>query len=1414
MPLKSNTPPRLADRLRISFVLAICCLVMLAAATGAKAWGAPGIGSTVNPDDGYYAQMSVTAPVRISGELDPTTGDIAFAGAQVQNNSACMDIVADSASFHAADGVSGDWKATLGGKTAMLPLDGLDAGFGVEIARGTSSELSLDTTFSGIDAGKMVDRSLGSLTLAFSEKKEAFAVYNDDDKSLTFYKRGTKPASGSVYKGKAATAIYTGFETIRYAIEGEDGQNVPWSDIRKQVESVSVADDGVKPLSAHGWFSQMENLAACDLGKLDTSGCDDLSSLFSGCGKLASIEGLGQWDTSACTTMGRMFCGCKNLAEIGGLENWDVHSVESMERMFDNCEKLQRVDVSNFKGESLASAHAMFFHCYALTSLTLPNLITSSCSNIGCIFDGCIRLETIYGIEQWDVSGVDTCYQVFYSCEKLRAVDLSCWRLKPSDNAQAMFFGCYALKNLDLSGFDFSQVARATQFFSSCVSLEKVTFGNDWRWAGDDGFLPAPNRDYIGDADGKWYDAATGDAYASAEVPAGVGTYMAVNPKTAFAVFSADDGSLDFYKRMSVPEVGSQFEGKTVTEIYTGFETLEASSQADVPWATLSDKVSSVSVDDQGIAPMSMAYWFFGFESLVHFDGNNLDTQGCTSLENLFEKSHNLVAVEVSNWNLATCQSVAWAFADCYKLSNVKVSNWNLFACVNMQWVFEDCTCLSNLDVAEWSVGNCTNFNGAFEGCHQLTGLDLSKWDIKPGATFDYLFAYDKSLNELKLNNFDTATSTTNGMLAGCEQLREISVSDKWIWRGDEQLPAPSFATIDGADGKWYAASDGAGYAPADIPSGKADTYYAVAPSAFAVYSADDGSLDFYKRAGRPSVGDVWQGKAATAVYTGIETEDYRFDQSSDRSTVPWSDRRAEVRSVAVKDSIKPASLCGWFYRFENCESIELGSIDTSAVNNYFALFDRCRKVRELDVSMFDTSSADSYGCMFFAMDSLSSLDISNFDLAHANMSYMFSNCVNLSNLKLTTPEYFIQVYWRCAFNECRVLSLDCSSWNVPSTAEVDHDHFNYNAPGVILPKPWQPTAFAVYSADDASLDFYKRERSSIPADGSTWQGKAATKVYADFEDKEFTGTWPDSDCPWLEQRGNVKSVAVVDEGIRPVSMAWWFNQYSKCESFDLGKLDTGRCKSLERMFSSCGACTLLTGLENWDTSSVEDLSAAFDGMHGLSEIPGISDWYTSSVKTFGSCFYNCQGLVAVDISGWTDSAVVKNNWSGKVFGFTGSGYTKLASVKVGAGWSNTAELLCNSTKSLQCPDADGNWYAASTGNAYAAGQAPGGKADTYYTSKAALDAAPPAATRDASGWSLDSYKRADGPVAGEVIEGRTENEAYAGVEERRYESVRDASELNRNAAEDNGDEPAEKTKEPASIGESARKENDDAKGA
>ncbi|MDB1912935.1 hypothetical protein [Collinsella aerofaciens] len=105
-------------------------------------------------------------------------------------------------------------------------------------------------------------------------------------------------------------------------------------------------------------------------------------------------------------------------------------------------------------------------------------------------------------------------------------------------------------------------------------------------------------------------------------------------------------------------------------------------------------------------------------------------------------------------------------------------------------------------------------------------------------------------------------------------------------------------------------------YEPVDIPDPENGT-------AFAVYSEDDQSLMFYKRRGVPQVGDMFNYRRVTEVYTGFETEVYNLvETASDpygSSTTPWVRRQWEIEKVDVIDSgISPKSIRVWFSNMIN----------------------------------------------------------------------------------------------------------------------------------------------------------------------------------------------------------------------------------------------------------------------------------------------------------------------------------------------------------------------------------------------------------------------------------------------------------------------------------------------------------------
>ncbi len=88
---------------------------------------------------------------------------------------------------------------------------------------------------------------------------------------------------------------------------------------------------------------------------------------------------------------------------------------------------------------------------------------------------------------------------------------------------------------------------------------------------------------------------------------------------------------------------------------------------------------------------------------------------------------------------------------------------------------------------------------------------------------------------------------------------------------------------------------------PVDVPDSKNGT-------AFAVYSEDDHSLMFYKRRGIPQIGDMFNDRRVTEVYTGFEMSFYqRTAGTSDMIddaiyNTPWFDCRNDIRVIKVAD--------------------------------------------------------------------------------------------------------------------------------------------------------------------------------------------------------------------------------------------------------------------------------------------------------------------------------------------------------------------------------------------------------------------------------------------------------------------------------------------------------------------------------
>ncbi|WP_417305166.1 BspA family leucine-rich repeat surface protein [Ellagibacter isourolithinifaciens] len=171
-------------------------------------------------------------------------------------------------------------------------------------------------------------------------------------------------------------------------------------------------------------------------------------------------------------------------------------------------------------------------------------------------------------------------------------------------------------------------------------------------------------------------------------------------------------------------------------------------------------------------------------------------------------------------------------------------------------------------------------------------------------------------------------------------------------------------------------------------------------------------------------------------------------------------------------------------------------------------------------------------------------------------------------------------------------------------------------------PEPSGESAFAVFSADDASLTLYKR--AEAPVEGTTFLGKEATRVYTGIENSRSTQ-------PWRDVAERIASVSVADVGVAPKSLYAWFFGCSSLTGVDLRGLDTSGTTTMAFMFSRASALESLD-LSMLDTSSCTDFSDVFQDCTSLKAID-MTGWDTSKGTTFAQMLFNCKSLGHVDLS-------------------------------------------------------------------------------------------------------------------------------------------------------------------------------------
>ena len=290
-----------------------------------------------------------------------------------------------------------------------------------------------------------------------------FAVYSEDDASLTFYKRRALPSEGSMFEGKTTTAVYTNIQNTK---------STPlWKGIASKIKRVAVVDDGIAPQTIYAWFFTCDNLLSVNISKLDTSKTTSLGYAFSGCKSLTEID-LSALSTSSVRSFADVFQDCSSLRSVN-LAGWNTSSGDNFSQMFYQCASLEELDISSFETRKVITFKEMFRGCSSLRALDLSHFDTSDATTFASMFYNCSSLSSL-NVSMFDTSAATDVSQAFYGCGSLTELDLSKASTAKVETFYGMFSGCSGLTRIDLSLLDTSSARNLSYLFADCSKLESV----------------------------------------------------------------------------------------------------------------------------------------------------------------------------------------------------------------------------------------------------------------------------------------------------------------------------------------------------------------------------------------------------------------------------------------------------------------------------------------------------------------------------------------------------------------------------------------------------------------------------------------------------------------------------------------------------------------------------------------------------------------------------------------------------------------------------------------------------------------------------------------------------------------------------------------------------------------------------
>ena len=400
--------------------------------------------------------------------------------------------------------------------------------------------------------------------------------------------------------------------------------------------------------------------------------------------------------TSCC----KWFDGCQKLTEIKGIENLNTQNVTDMSSMFSDCQKLTSLDLSNFNTANVKYMRSMFGFCQKLTSLNVTNFNTANVEDMRSMFKNCSALTGIFASNKFVTDMVIDGSDMFSGCDKL--IGAIKYIGSQTDHHYANYENGYFSPEGGFPAYAVFDGGTRTLTFGRGLSKPAGAYdlneGNatpEWRKEKE----PEHNNDEFIvpgvkiDISKVVFDASFANA----------------RPTSCYKWFDmctslTEIEGIENLNTEKVTNMGSMFSGCYVLNLLdvSNFNTQNVEDMSEMFVSCMKLKSLNVSnFDTQKVKNMSSM--FYNCNSLTSLDVSNFNTQKVDNMRGMFSNCKSLITLDLSEFDTQNVTNMSRMFWKSSALTTIYVSDKFVTTKVSSgSEMLKDCTLLKGA-ITEYS---------------------------------------------------------------------------------------------------------------------------------------------------------------------------------------------------------------------------------------------------------------------------------------------------------------------------------------------------------------------------------------------------------------------------------------------------------------------------------------------------------------------------------------------------------------------------------------------------------------------------------------------------------------------------------------------------------------------------------------